>query len=370
MGLNDLSKKEVENVFSYVLSKYDSVYDFLGKFNDLLEELYKHRNYKGKWNQEYIDELLGDYEKKTNAIKKDYRDKRIVKLTGSSVTIVGGILSFTPLAPIGWGLLGVGGGMNATTDVVDLADRSKQKEWENAKDKLQSYVVNPFKDTEFEAIYDCIIKTYSSVKDKISNDDYSIVIQGLGWNYFLFRSNGCSHEVALRKLADVCDLFKTHRYVISMDLRNGDENAKKDIQNNISASSRDLLVKAGALGLMGLAAGIGVGSLVAGMNIAGAAFRGAEVLANVFLKIGNYAMRCLNFMQKAGPVLAIVGGVASIVMDSIAIHNIDKTFEPYYQYENECKKILDEYKTGFDDVNNAICKMYEFMKEDLSQKTE
>lgn len=284
------------------------------------------------------------------------------------MTIAGGILSFTPFAPIGWGLLGAGGAMNAITDVVDLADKSKQKAWEIAKKNLQAYVDNPFENTDFKDIYDGLIATYTSIKEKISNEDYTIILQGMGWNYFLFRSQCKTHEEAIQMLKTTLELFKTKRYTISTALKTGNKDAIKEIQNEIAVSSNDLLITAGALGLIGISAGIGIGAVVAGINIANAAFRGAETIAHALLSIGNFAMRSFNFMMKAGPVIAIVGGVIAIVLDSKAIHDIDNTFKPYYDYKTECENLIKEYKREYDKTNAAISGMYEFLMEDKSNK--
>lgn len=368
MGLNDLSKKDVENVFSYTLSKYDSIDNFLDKFKNVLGKLYEYKNYKGGWNEDKINTLLYDYGKRTDSIKKDFRDKKIVHLTGSSVTVVGGILSYTPLAPVGWGLLGIGGSMNAITDVVDIADKRKQNAWKQAKENLQAYVENPFNGTAFEDIYRSLIETYLSVKNNISNSDYTVILQGLGWNYFLFRSQGKNHEEAVMVLKDVLKLFKTHRYTISTELKNRNPDAIKNIQEQVSTSCSELLVKIGTLGIIGLSAGIGIGATLAGINIASLAFRHAESIAVFLLGIGNGAMRFLSFMQKSAPAIAIVGGIASIVMDSIAIHNIDKTFEPYYAFKDECRDLFDKYKDEYKKTDVAICGMYKFINESMEEK--
>lgn len=368
IGLNDLSKESVENVFIYTLSKYSSVDEFLNNFKSILEKLYEHKDYKGEWDQAKIDGLLNEYEKRTDAIKKDYKDKKIVYLTGSSMTIVGGILSFTPFAPIGWGLLGAGGAMNAITDVVDLADKSKQKAWENAKNNLYAFVENPFENTNFKYVYNCIIETYISVKDNISNGDYTIILQGMGWNYFLFRSQNKTHEEAIEMLKTTLELFRTQRYTISDKLRAGDIGAIEDIQCEVRASCNNLLITVGTLGLIGISAGIGIGAIVAGMNIAGATFRGAETIAHALLSVGNFTMRSISQMMRVGPALAIVGGIASIVLNSMSINEIDKTFEPYYQYKTECKNIIDKYKLEYDKTNVAISGMYKFLTEDRSKK--
>lgn len=76
MGLNDLAKAGVENIFSYTLAKFYSVDEFLKKFESILKKLYDHKNYKGGWNQNKIDDILHEY-KKTDAIKKDYKDKKL-----------------------------------------------------------------------------------------------------------------------------------------------------------------------------------------------------------------------------------------------------------------------------------------------------
>lgn len=368
MGLSDLSKQEVENVFSFTLSKYKTTDEFLDKFKGILSKLYEHRDYKGGWNDQKIDSLLNDYQDKTDAIKKDYRDKKIVKLTGSSVNIVGGILSFTPLAPIGWGLLGIGGGMNAITDIVDLADKSKQNAWAKAKDTLLAYVENPFEGTAFEDIYKSLIETYLAIKDKISNEDYSVILQSMGWNYFLSRSNGKSHEESIALLKDVLELFKTKRYTISTELKLGKQNAINDIQLQITSSATTLYTQISALGMIGIVAGIGVSATLAGITVAGLTFDYAEKIAHCLLAIGNGSMRFLSLMTKVSPAIAIVGGVMSIIVDSIAIHNLDQTFKPYYDFKNQCKELYDSYKDEYKETDAAITAMYQFMREDASQK--
>lgn len=370
MGLKDLAKKDVENIFSYVLSKYPSVNDFLMNFDTILKKLYEHKDYTGGWDQKKVDGLLREYEKRTDAIKKDYKDKKIVHLTGSSMTIIGGILSFTPIAPVGWGLLGAGGAMNSITDVVDLADKSKQKAWERAKNNLQDYVENPFANTTFKDVYDELMRTFNLVKDKISNEDYTVILQGLGWNYFLFRSQNKSHEESIGMLTDVLELFRTHRYTISTELKTENINAIEEIKYDIEKSCNSILMAAGALGLIGFSAGLSIGALIAGYNIAGAAFRGAETIAHCLLSIGNFAMRNLNFPMKAGPAIAIVGGICSIALDATALKNIDKTFQKYYDYKTECEKIINQYKVDYEKTNDAICGMYKFLTEDRSQKVE
>lgn len=258
--------------------------------------------------------------------------------------------------------------MTAITDVVDLADKSKQNAWDKAKNALCGYVENPFKDTAFQDIYESLIKTYKSVTDKISNDDYSVILQGIGWNYFLFRSNGKSHEEAIELLKDVLDLFKTKRYTISTELKLGDSNAIKDIQLQVSSSASSLYTKVGALGMIGIMAGIGVSTTLAGVKVAGLSFSYAEKIAHCLLSIGNGSMRFIAFMTKIAPAIAIVGGVASIVMDSIALHNLEQTFKPYYDFKDECKKLYDSYKDEFKKTDAAITAMYQFMNEDASQK--
>lgn len=373
MGLDQLAKEKVETVFSTILSKFNSVDDFLSHFGDVLCTLYEHKGYQGGelCNQEKMDSLLRDYVLKTDAIKKDYRDKKIVHLTGSSVTVVGGILSYTPLAPIGWGLLAAGSSMNAITDVVDLADKNKQKAWENAKNSLKDYVERPYANSSFWDVYDSIIKSYKNVSDKIAIDDFSILLQGMGWNYFLFRTTeGCDHDTALNKLHEVLELFQTNKYIISTDLKQGKQDAINDIRNQIEASSMNLTTTVAALGLVGLSAGIGIGSIVAGCNIALSTLKFSESMAHILLTIGNSALRFVNIMQKIGPSLAIVGGVISIVFDSCAIKNLDKSFKPYYDFGDNCKSIFEKYKKEYDQTEVAICEMFKFIEEDRTEKNE
>ena len=81
-------------------------------------------------------------------------------------------------------------------------------------------------------------------------------------------------------------------------------------------------------------------------------------------------MRNLNFLMKAGPAIAIVGGICSIALDATALKNIDKTFQKYYDYKTECEKIINQYKVDYEKTNDAICGMYKFLTEDRSQKVE
>lgn len=77
MGLNDLSKKDVENVFSYTLSKYDSIDNFLDKFKNVLGKLYEYKNYKGGWNEDKINTLLYDYGKELILSKRILETRKL-----------------------------------------------------------------------------------------------------------------------------------------------------------------------------------------------------------------------------------------------------------------------------------------------------
>lgn len=361
-GLIDLSQKEVENVFSYTLQKIKTD-DLLDAFKGTLKQLYDVEDYKGGWQSNAMYAAANNYIAKTDAIKKDYKDKRITHIAASSVNIVGGILSFTPFAPIGWGLLGLGTATNAATDVVDLLDRSKQNDWNSAKDALKNFVENPFQGTTFELVYQSLMTTYAKIRNFVATDDYSILLQGLGWNYFVFRKGGKSHEEAIQQLKTTLEFFRTHRYTISTDLKLGKQNAIQDIQNQIKPSFQNLAANVGALAMIGLAAGISISAITAGINIASATFKFAEPLARGLLAIGNFAARALDVMLKAGPVVAIVGGVLSVVFEAIALANIDETFKPYYDFKDECVKLLDEYKIEYEKNDAIIVEMIKFMKE-------
>jgi hypothetical protein len=362
-GLDVLSKIEVENVFGYTLKKYDSTKEFLNAFEPILKRLYELQDYDGGWNKNSIDNAVAVYFSKTDAIKSDFEAKKIVKITGSSVSIIGGVLSFTPFAPIGWGLLGLGSATNAVTDVVDLSDRSKQNAWETAKNTLQDFVDNPFQGTNFKVVYDSLMDTFTKIKTKVPQDDYSILLQGLGWNYFAFRKEGMSHDDAINELHVTLDLFRTQRYIISDDLKKGVGSAIQHIQNTIVPSCNSLLSAAGALAMLGLSAGISIGAITQGITIASATFSYAEAIAKGLLHIGNFATKTFNFLMNYGPAIAIVGGVASIVFDSMALAHIDETFKPYYEYGTTCKSLIDQYEVEYKKDNEVIREMIRFMVE-------
>ncbi|MGY5832145.1 hypothetical protein ACXHQJ_19085 [Vibrio vulnificus] len=369
-GLDELKKNEVENVFSFTLNKFESSSEFLTAFEHTLIELYQLSDYHGDWDSAILDKAVEEYVKKTDAIKKDYQAKKITKVTGSSMTIFGAILSFTPLAPVGWGLAGAGAATNAITDVVDLADKHKQKEWETAKNRLRDLVNNPFEGTNFKKVYDELMKTYSNLKSRVALDDYSVILQGLGWNYFAFRKENMTHEAAMKQLLKTCDLFRTHRYMISDDLKTGKQNAIQDMQNLITPSCNSLVSTAGALAMIGLSAGVAVAAITAGINVAAQTFQYAEAIAHGLLAIGNFATKTLNMLIKVSPVIAIIGGVASIVFDSMALSNIDKTFKPYYDYKDECVVLITNYKHEYKKNNDIIIEMIKFMDEDRADKVQ
>lgn len=260
-------------------------------------------------------------------------------------------------------MLGLGTATNAVTDVVDLLDRSKQNDWNSAKDALRGFVEVPFKGTTFEIVYKSLMTSYAKIRSSVSTDDYSILLQGLGWNYFVFRKDGKSHEKAIQELKTTLELFSTYRYTISTDLKLGKQSAIQDIQNQIKPSFNNLLSNVGALAMMGLAAGLSISAITAGIKIASATFNFAETIAHGLLAIGNFATRSLNFMLKAGPAVAIVGGVISIVFDAIALANIDETFKPYYDFKDECVKLLDQYRVEYLKNDQIIVEMIKFMKE-------
>jgi hypothetical protein len=94
-GLTDLSRQDVENVFSYTLQKITTD-ELLDAFKETFKQLYDVREYEGGWQTNAINAAVKDYIAKTDAIKEDYRAKKITHITASSVTVVGGVLSFTP----------------------------------------------------------------------------------------------------------------------------------------------------------------------------------------------------------------------------------------------------------------------------------
>lgn len=367
-GLDDLKKNDIENVFSYTLNKFETTDEFLNAFKPTLEQLYNVKDYNGGWNSEAIDKAVQNYIDKTDAIKADYEAKKWVKIAGSSITIVGSVMSFTPLAPIGWGLAGTGTAVNAITDVVDLVDNSKQKAWESAKNTLRDYVNNPFQETTFKVVYDNLMETFRNIKSKVAIDDYSILLQGLGWNYFVFRKEGMSNEDAINQLRKTLELFRTQRYTLSTELRAGQESAINDIRNIIEPSSDSLLQTAGSLALIGLAAGVAIGTMTAGVNLASSTFRYAENIARGLVRIGSYTSRAVNIMVTLGPYVAIIGGVASIIFDVIALNKLDETFKPYYEYKDKCVELLNKYKEEYMKNNDIIVEMIRFMNEDKKEK--
>lgn len=362
-SLEELSNKDVENVFSYTLQKITTD-ELLDVFKETFKQLYDVEHYEGGWHTDAIDAAVKNYVAKTDAIKEDYKAKKIIHLTASSVTVVGGILSFTPLAPIGWGMVGLGNVTNAVTDVVDLADKSKQNDWNSAKNALKGFVEDPFEGTTFKIVYQSLMTSYAKIRNYVATDDYSILLQGLGWNYFVFRKHGKSHEEAIQELKGILEFFRTQRYTISTDLKLGKQGAIRDIQNQIKPSFNNLLSTAGALAMMGLAAGISITAITAGINIASATFRFAEGIARGLLAIGNLASRALNTMLRIGPGIAIVGGIASIVLEAIALANIDETFKPYYDFKDECVKSLDQSRVDYLKNNDMIVEMIKFMNEE------
>jgi len=361
--LESLAGEDPEVTIVYVLRKV-KIADLLDAFENTFKQLYDSKDYKGDWKTDAITAAVNDYVAKTDAVKQDYRDKKIVTITGSSMVVVGGILSFTPLAPIVWGLAGAGTAMNSVTNVVDLADRSKQNAWESAKNKLKDFVENPFQGTTFKVIQESLMASYAKIKNYVSPDDYSILLQGLGWNYFAFRKEGKSHEDAMKMLHDNLEFFRTNRFTISTDLRLGDENAIQDLQGKIAPSFNSLLGTAGALVMIGISAGVSISAITAGISIASATFRYAETIARGLLAIGNFASASLNIMFRFGPAISAIGGVVSIVFDSIALANLDKTFKPYYDFKDTCVRMLDESRTAYLKENDVIVEMLEFINAD------
>lgn len=365
-SLNELSQKDVENVFSYTLKKM-TVEELLDAFKETFKQLYNLNGYEGGWQSNAIDAAVKNYIAKTDAIKEDYRAKKIIHIQASSMTIVGAILSFTPLAPVGWGLAGAGTATNAITDVVDLLDKSKQENWNIAKDKLKSFVEDPYQGTTFKIVYQSLMTSYAKIRQRVSVDDYSILLQGLGWNYFLFRKHGMSHEdVVEKELKGMLELFRTEKYTISDDLRMGDTEAIQNIQNKIKPSCDSLLRTLGTLGMIGFASGLSIAAITMGIKIASGTFRFAETIAKGMLAIGNVASASLNLMLKYAPVVSIIGGVVSIVFSAIDLANIDKVFKPYYDFKDECVKLLDESRIQYLRNNDVIVEMIKFMNEEKS----
>jgi hypothetical protein len=369
MGLNSLSKHDVENLFSTTLKKFGSVDEFLDVFKDLLETLYQHADYKGAYDSKKFENLATTYKKCTDSIKKDYRDEKIVHITGSTVTTLGGVIALTPVAPLGWVLSAMGSCMTTVTDIVRLKDDTKQKKWQASKEALYNYVNNPFEGTEFAIIYSSIIDAFSKIKDDVAMNDFTVLIQGMGWNYFLFRKT-MTADAALQNLKEVLELFRTNQYMISTELMNNDETAVKDIQATVNATAGvNFTSGLGVLGMIGISAGIGVGATLAGMEVAKFALNGADKIAQGLLSIGRFSLKIFVTMKKVAPALAIVGGVISIIIEAKALKKIDETFEPYYKFLDECQDAYDKYKDSFDTTDKSIRKMYEYMKEDASNKT-
>lgn len=86
-------------------------------------------------------------------------------------------------------------------------------------------------------------------------------------------------------------------------------------------------------------------------------------LAHCLLRLGDFTLRSLNSFTKVAPVIVIVAGVTEIVLDSIDLAKIDEKFKPYYDFENDCKKAIDEVKDAYHANNAAITEIYKFIND-------
>lgn len=368
-GLIDISKEDAKDILRFVLGEYKSYGNnyidlFLEDYSDLLQKLYD-TDYSSNIDFDSKSmELINEYHNATDALKKDYRDKRIVKLTGASVSTVGGVLAFTPLAPIGWVAMGIGGIMNTTTDIIDVADKNKQNKWNTAKEALYSFAQNPFKDTAFGAVYDALTSTFNKqrVKETATLPNFSVIVQILGCNYFLSRKENSSHTEAIQKLKNILEFYATSKYDFSL-IKSGSKDSIKDLQDFISNQGQPSYVVIGTLITAGILSGITISSMLLGIRIAAINLTLMDSLAHCLLRFGDFTLKALNSFTKVAPVIVIVAGVTEIVLDSIDLAKIDEKFKPYYDFENDCKKAIDEVKDAYHADNAAITEIYKFIND-------
>lgn len=366
MGLDDLTKQQVDDTITYCLiNKYDKDVDaFLNDFKDILEKLFQASDYRSTpWDDRKANDLLANYRSRTDAVKQDYRDKKIVKVTGSTAMTLGGFLMFfPPLLPIGCAAVGAGTLLNAGTEIAELTDKHLQEQWLKAKNDLFAFVQNPLKDYPLGPIYQLLLEKYDAVEGKVSRGDFTVIIQALGWNYFLFRREGKSAQEALQMLHKVLELFATRRYVITDELRQKNEEAIEDIQQQVMKTAElSGLEMAGTLAMIGISAGISAGLLMLSQFTAGLAVTFADALTTVLVRLSNFALRTFKAMKTLAPGMVIVAGLVSLVMNSVALANIDETFQPYYDFYDVCQKRIGECKTAYNEVETAVSGMMAFM---------
>jgi len=374
-----LAKADVTDVISAVLGKYrhdgksvsEAVDTLIGCFAECLKEIYDCKDYKGDWKNDEVVKSKDRCIKATDALYNDFKTKKIVHISGASLSTIGGILALTPLAPIGWSMMAAGCVTTAVTDVIDVADKSLQKSWKKAKDELKELVENPFKGDDFEKIHKSLMKCWESLEGKLALDDFPVVLQGIGWNYFNARKEGLSHTKAMAHLKEVLHWFWQKRIKISDKMKLKDKDTIKDVQLNFGAIEGGKLkgtqVQVGALVMFGFCAGISFLTITSGMKLIGSSIKFLSVLGKFFMTMGKWLGQMARFVAKIGPAIAILAGLAVIVMDAVALANIDDHFKPYYDFADACMEHLKFNEAEYNKNSPALVEMFKYLNSDKAE---
>ena len=345
-------------------------------FDPLLKALFKIHDYKanhkaGSLISKRARNAISHYKSCTDDIKEEFRVAKIAKISSQSVTVVGGVLSFTPLAPLGWFMLGTGIAATATTDIVRSVDRRKENKWLKARDNLADAMLNPFDGTKFEKIYNAIHNSYEQIPHGVlASQDFATLLQCLGINYFIFREKGMNHGQAMEELMEVLNFFEQNNLMVSDDghmIINGHDDKKPvDLTNLENFGGKLQAQKYSLKNVMQLTAVMATAGILAGVALGGLAISAqlATILPNLahaLYSLGSFSASAFEALARAGPALAIIGGIVGIIIDAMALANIDATFQPYYDYADKCDKLLKDRNEEAMQMDKHFAMLFEAM---------
>ena len=335
MLLNDLvnKTKNTESLFSKVYKKAENKPKFKRKLTCgmILARKLPNSDDVFRWLTN-MNILTAQLKNNVDKMKEEFRAHRIASLTNASVGLIGAANCWNP---VGWGLMSVSS-ISELTNVITEACISQKENVKKGFEDIKNEIENPFESESRDLAN--FIKGYKMLTKYIKKvvDDNEIP-EILGVIFGCMYINECYKDPEnIKKVWDGWRICHN----------------KSDINKNMTPSFKAFCDDGSrlkhAFNTNNIAFSVGVPMLClckAGLDVTLKLMHNLSLMENISVPIGM--IFALELLPVIGTILGgiIVGvtvtlSVTTLINDSIKIHNIDKTYAPYYNAIEEIKNAL------------------------------